>query len=420
MINQAVILAAGESSRFWPLNSTHKSLLKIMGKPLILYTIESLIKAGINDIIIIQCPKKDAEEELKNYKINADIKYIVQPQPNGMGNAIMLAKDLISGHFFVLHAHKVTAGDYLEIMIRKFKESKAGLIFLGIKTDKPWLYGMAKIEKDRVKGLVEKPEKGREPSDIKVIGTYLLPKNFFEYYQKVEEHQYAFEDALDLYAKENEARIVMVSEDPYTFKYPWHLFDATKSLMDQYLKPEIDKSAKIAKNVTIEGKVYIGKRVKIFENAVIKGQCFVGDDVTIGNNALIRDYVDLEKNTVVGAFCEVARSIFQENVHTHSGYFGDSVFDKNSKAGAGTVTANVRIDRGEILSVVKGEKRETGKRSLGCFVGEGTMIGVNSSLMPGLLIGKNSLVGPNSLVSENVADKTLYYTAFEKVVKKRS
>ena len=44
---QAVILTAGESSRFWPLNQRHKSLIKIMGRPLIWYTIEGLKKSGI-------------------------------------------------------------------------------------------------------------------------------------------------------------------------------------------------------------------------------------------------------------------------------------------------------------------------------------------------------------------------------------
>ena len=75
---QAVILAAGESLRFWPLNQRHKSLLKIMGRPLIFYTIESLKKAGIKDIIIVQGPKKDIEEDLKNYDLGIDIKYVIQ------------------------------------------------------------------------------------------------------------------------------------------------------------------------------------------------------------------------------------------------------------------------------------------------------------------------------------------------------
>jgi len=410
---QAVILAAGESSRFWPLNQRHKSLLKIMGRPLIWYTIESLKKAGIKDIIIVQGPKKDVEEELRNYNLGIGIKYVIQPEPKGMGDAVMKAEDLISGPFLTLHAHKVNAGDYVKPMIDKFKETKTELIFLGIKTDQPWLYGMLKFEGNKIKDLIEKPEKGKEPSNIKVIGTYLLPPKFFEYYRGIPEHQYAFEEALNLYIKENAAEVAMIEKEPTSYKYPWHLFEITKNLMSQYLKSEVAKSARISKNVTTEGNVYIGENVKIFENAVIKGPCYIGDNCVIGNNSLIREYTNLENNVLIGAFAEVTRSIFQEDIHSHSGYFGDSIFGKGCKLGAGTITANVRIDRGEIKSVVKGEKIGTGLDSLGCIIGENTKTGIHCSLMPGILIGSDCLIGPNSVVFENIEDNNSVFTEFK-------
>jgi len=70
---QAVILAAGQSSRFWPLNKRHKSLIKIMGKPLICYTIESLKKLKIKEILIVQSPKREIEEELKKFKFGTNL-----------------------------------------------------------------------------------------------------------------------------------------------------------------------------------------------------------------------------------------------------------------------------------------------------------------------------------------------------------
>ena len=415
---QAVILAAGESSRFWSLNQRHKSLLKIMGRSLIFYTIESLKKAGIKDIIIVQGPKKDIEQDLKNYDLGIDIKYVIQSEAKGMGNAVMQTQELISGPFFTLHAHKVNVGDYIKPLMEKFKESKAELIFLGIKTDQPWLYGMLKLEGDKAKGLTEKPEKGKEPSDIKAIGIYLLPPNFFEYYKKVSEHQYAFEDALDLYMKENEARVTIIEKEPSSFKYPWHLFEVTKLLMNSLIKKqEIHPTAKISKNVTIEGNVYIGKNTRVFEGVAIKGPCYVGDDCLIGNNSLIREYTNLENKVLIGAFAEVTRSIFQEDIHAHSGYFGDSIFGRGCRLGAGTITANVKIDRGEIKAVVRGEKTGTGLDSLGVIMGENSKTGINCSLMPGILIGSNCNIGPNSVVFENIEDNTTFYTEFKGVKK---
>jgi UDP-N-acetylglucosamine diphosphorylase/glucosamine-1-phosphate N-acetyltransferase len=414
---QAVILAAGESSRFWPLNQKQKSLLKIMGKPLIFYTIESLKKAGVKDIIIVQGPKKDIEEDLKNYDLGVDIKYVIQEELKGMGNAVFQAKDLLQEQFFVLNAERFDAGDYIKPILEKYKSSGSKMVLLGAETDNPQIYGILDLEEDKARGIVEKPEKGKEPSDIKVVGIYFLPKEFIDYYQRVPEHMYSFEDALSLYMKEKDARWVLTKEATPPFKYPWHLFELTKSLMNQYLKPKIAKSSKVSKNVTIKGEVYIGENTKVFEGAVIKGPCYIGDNCLIGNNSLIREYTNLENNVLIGAFAEVTRSIFQEDIHTHSGYFGDSVFGRGCRLGAGTITANVKIDRGEIKSAVRGEKIGTGLNSLGCIMGENTKTGINCSLMPGVLIGSNCALGPNSVIFENIEDKVTFYTEFKGVKK---
>jgi len=416
---KSVILAAGESSRFWPLNQRHKSLLKIMGRPLIWYTIESLKKAGIKEIIIIQGPKKDIEEELKNYNLGINIKYVIQEEPKGMGNAVLRARDYLKDNYFVLNAERFDCEDYIKPILEKQRLSKVNLILLGAKTETPSIYGILDLDGDRAKNLIEKPEKGKEPSDIKVVGVYFLPREFLDYYQRVPEHMYAFEDALSLYMKEKEVRVAMTEKETPSLKYPWDLFETTKFLMDKYLKIKTEASAKISKNVTIEGNVYIGGNSKIFEGSVIKGPCYIGENCVIGNNSLIREYTNLENNVLIGAFAEVTRSIFQEDIHTHSGYFGDSIFGKGCRLGAGTITANVRIDRGEVKVKIKNEKVKTGLDSLGCIMGENTKTGVHCSIMPGVLIGSNCAIGPNSIVFENIEDNTSFYTEF-KGIKKQS
>jgi len=85
--------------------------------------------------------------------------------------------------------------------------------------------------------------------------------------------------------------------------------------------------------------------------------------------------------------------------------------------GAGAITANVRIDRGEIKSVVKGEKIGTGLKSLGAIVGENTKTGIHCSLMPGVLIGSNCQIGPNSIVFENLENNTIFFSKFEGIKK---
>ncbi len=414
---QAIILAAGESSRFWPLNQRNKSLIKIMGRPLIWYTVEGLKRAGLNDIAIVQGVKKDIEEELSKYNLGIHIHYVVQETPKGMGDAVLKAKDFLQDQFFVLDVGRFDVGDYIKPILEKHKISGAKMILLGAKTENPQLYGILNLDGDKVKEITEKPEKGKEPSDIKAVGIYFLPKEIIDYYQKVPEHMYAFEDALSLYMRKKDARAMITDKETPSLKYPWHLFEATKYLMNNYLKPQIAKTAKVSKNVIIEGNVYVGENTKIFENVVIKGPCYIGENCIIGNNSLIREYTNLENNCLIGAFAEITRSIFQEDVHTHSGYFGDSIFGKECRVGAGTITANVRIDRGEIGSVVKGEKIGTGLNSFGCIMGENTKTGIHCSLMPGVLIGSDCQIGPNSVVFENLENNTAFSAEF-KVIQK--
>jgi bifunctional UDP-N-acetylglucosamine pyrophosphorylase/glucosamine-1-phosphate N-acetyltransferase len=162
-------------------------------------------------------------------------------------------------------------------------------------------------------------------------------------------------------------------------------------------------------------KVFIGKNVTIFPGAVIKGPSYIGDNSIIGNNALVRDYSNLEEGALIGANAEIARCLFQKNIHTHSGFFGDSIFGEETRLGAGIVTANVKLDREEIASIVKGEKVMTGHKHLGVIVGQNTKIGINTSLMPGILIGPNCIIGPNTVVFKNLEDNHKFYTRFEGV-----
>jgi bifunctional UDP-N-acetylglucosamine pyrophosphorylase/glucosamine-1-phosphate N-acetyltransferase len=420
---QAVILAAGESSRFWPLNKRHKALFYLMGKPLIFYCLKGIEKIRkIKEVLIIQSPKRDVEECIKNLKFNFKIKFLIQKRPLGMGNALFQARDFLKDYFFVLNGDVLNSDEILGIMIEKFKRERKPIL-AGQKTKNPEIFGMMRLKGDRILEIVEKPKKGEEPSNIKVLGVYLLEPSFFRFYEKVKKHQYDFEDALSEYMKEKEVKMALLKksdeETPAFLKYPWHLFNLRKYLFDNFLESKIEKSAKISKNVIIQGKVYIGKKTKIFEGAVIKGPCYIGENCIIGNNSLIREYTDLENNVMIGAFCEVARSIFQEGSTTHSGYFGDSIIGKNTKIGAGTITSNVRLDREEIFSEVKGEKIKTGLKSFGTVIGENTFIGTKVNIMPGKFIGSNCVISPNSVIFGNIGDNIIFSTKFKEIKKEK-
>ncbi len=416
---QAVILAAGESSRFYPFNLVHKSLMKIMGKTLIEWTIESLRENGINDIIVVESPKRDVEKEIRM----KNIEFVIQPEPKGMGNAVLQVENVIKDYFFVVNAYHFDAGEFCKLMEKKREETGADVVLLVKEVEQPWKHGIIIVDEnvsDKAIDIVEQPERGKEPSNLGVKGIYLLPPSFFEYYKRIPEHMYAFEDTLRIFMKEGDVRIVKTEREVLSLKYPWELLNTAKVLLQKRIKGQIiAESAKIGRNVTIEGDVYIGENTQIFENAVIKGPCYIGNNCVIGNNAIIRENVNIEDNCIIGANCEVARSVIQEGTHTHSGFIADSIIGKNCRIGAGFITANVKMDRGEIKAVVKGKETLTGLKRLGVIMGDNTKTGVGVKTMPGVIIGNNCAIGPGTIVFDNVEDNTTFYFKFDNFVKKK-
>lgn len=420
---KVLLLAGGKNSRFWPINEDetsnmrHKSTVKIMGKPIIVWTIENLTKIGLKDFIVIQHPNKNVEKTIKSYNLNANINYLTQKEPLGMGDALMKAEKLVDDYFLVINPNHFDAHKIAEVLLEKIKEKKVDLVLAGRKTEEPWNYGIFILdENNNPKGLVEKPEKGKEPSNIKIVGIYLLSKKFFDYHRKLKLQQYSFEEALNNMLKNEKAELITINEETPTLKYTWHLLDTAEKIMNNFCTRSISKSAQIDETAKIIGNVTIEDNVHILENAVIKGPSYIGKNTIIGNNVLIRESV-IGDDVLIGANSEVARSIFFDGVHIHSGFFGDTILCENVRVGAGTIFANVRMDRDTIKVNVKNKKIDTKKRRFGGVVGANTKIGVNCSIMPGKHIGSNSVIGPNTLINENVPSNTRYYTKFEKVIK---
>lgn len=421
---QAVILAAGQSSRCWPVNQGHKSQIKVFNRPLIYWTVKGLADNGIKDVVLIVGPDKSYQEkliaELKDLNLNVSL--AVQEKPLGTGNAVFQAKDHIKEPFLVIWPYKVNSKELVKTMLEKYQQEKSRAVLVGVKTKTPWDYGILKMSGEKVLEIVENPAPGKEPSDVKTLGTYLLQPDFFEYYQKIgKHHPEDFIDGLNLYIKEKGASVVFPEKKAPSLKYPWEILGVLRLMSESdELKNNISSSAIVGKNVVVEGKVYIGDNTVIGDNAVIKGPCFIGDNCKIGAGNVLRGPVNLSDEVVTGALAEIKNCLIERGTHLHSGYFGDSVIGENCRFGAGFVTANARIDRNNVKSVVKGKKIDTGLTRLGIVAGHHTRFGIKSGTMPGVLIGSNCLIGPGTLVFENLADDCTFFTKFKNVKKKRS
>lgn len=413
---QAVLLAAGQSSRFYPFTSLgHKSYFLLFDKPIIFHTLKSIQHTGIKEVLIVVQKKDEACEYLSSLFSSLAIQFIEQPVAFGMGDALMRVSEYIKNDFFLLHAHHVDFDQFYSDMILA-KKSADG-VFLAKRAEDISKYGVLKLEGDRVVEIIEKPSKGSEPSNLRLIGIYLLPKSFLRTLHNTPLEHYNFESALSKFAKKNTFQVTITNKEVVTLKYPWDVFSISHFLLDR-INPFISDSANVAQTATLTGNVIVEAGATISDGAKIKGPCFIGKNVFIGENSLIRNYTVINENCVVGANTEIRNSIFQPGTKIHSGFVGDSVIGRNVRLAAAFYTANKNLDRSEIsVQTTKGVEK-TGLRSLGVCIGDNVRVGIRVTTMPGTIIGEDAIIGPSTTVMKNVPEHTRYYTIFKEIIEK--
>lgn len=413
---QAVLLTAGKSSRFYPFGkSEHKSMVKILGKPLLQHTIEKLKENEITNIVIVVSNNNIKDYFSSGEKFGVSINYVIQKEPLGMGDALLCAKDLIEDEFILLHGYHLDISDFLKDILENIKENKA--VLLAQEREDFWKYGVLKIEGNKVLDIVEKPNKQEQGSKLCTKGIYYLTKEFLQVLENTPLEHYHLEIALSKFAKTNAVSFVETKKDTLSLKYPWDLLLVKDYLLSK-IKRNISESAKISKSAEITGEVIIEDEATIMEGAKIKGPCFIGKGAYVGTNAILRNGVDVEDEAVVGANMELKNCILMKKSTTHSGFIGDSVIGENCKIAAQIATANVRLDRKTIKANVKGEAIDTGLTSFGVIIGNDDNFGIKVSTMPGVIVGNNVIVGPSTIIKNNIPDNTTFYTKFQEIISK--
>lgn len=396
---QIIILAGGKSSRFYPFNTIHKSFFTIAGKTIIERTIDNILKKLDAEVLLV-LNKKDYEIEktiVESFNFGKKINCVVQEKPLGQADSILSAKKYIKSNFFVINSQQIDFPEFAESFTSKLNEKRSLAVIGSQETNDPWKYGILKINDKVVTGIVEKPKKGEEPSNKRVVGIYYFDKNFIYELEKTPISEYSLEETLNKIAQEGNLSTVEIRKDLVSLKYPWDLFSFKDKLLED-LKGNIDESAEIAKTAIIKGNVFIDKRVKVCDFSIIEGPCYIGEGSVVGSYSQVRGGTILEKNVKIQRYVDCKNSILDEGSSIHSGFIGDSIIGKNVKIGAGFVTANKRLDRASIKVLVKDTKIDTGINNFGIVIGDNSTLGINVSSMPGSIVGSNSLIYPNQVI----------------------
>jgi len=211
-IRKAIIPAAGLGTRFLPATKAMpKEMLPIVDKPTIQYIVEEAVASGIEDIIIVTgkgkraiedhfdyAPEleKNLEEKGKfdlldkvKYSTNlVDIHYIRQKEPKGLGHAVWCARNFIGDEpFAVLLGDDIVQNDTpcLKQLINQYEETQSSVIGVQqVPDEETHRYGIIDPESQKgrryqVNNFVEKPKQGTAPSNLAIMGRYILTPEIF-------------------------------------------------------------------------------------------------------------------------------------------------------------------------------------------------------------------------------------------------
>jgi UDP-N-acetylglucosamine diphosphorylase/glucosamine-1-phosphate N-acetyltransferase len=403
---KAVFLCGGSGKRMFPITED-KFLLDFLGKSLLQHQIQIARASGLKHFVVIGNPGNIARiEQIATGLSEIKVKLALQKEPLGIANALESAGEFLDGDIILVNPNDVFESPAYNAILAAYKDKSADSYILGYKVRDYFPGGYLVVDEESyLKHIVEKPEVGKQPSDLVNIMVHLHTnsKKLLEYVRKVRTTKDdAYECSLDNMAQDQQ-KITVVPCDGFwqAIKYPWHIFKVVKYFLDRS-KPYISPSAHISQRALIEGKVIIGDNVKVLENAVIRGPSYIGPNSVIGNNVLVRDYSHIGANCVVGHATEVKASYIGNNCWFHSNYIGDSIIGDDCSFGAGTVLANLRFDEGKVKVSVQGELLDTGQDKLGAIIGSNSRTGINASVMPGIKVGPNSFVGPHVCLTQDL------------------
>ncbi|MFM2333504.1 MAG: UTP--glucose-phosphate uridylyltransferase GalU [Pseudomonadota bacterium] len=213
MIKKAILPVAGLGTRFLPASkSIPKEMVTVVDRPAIEYVVREAVAAGIEQIILVTHSSKASIENYfdRNFELETTLEQkkkfdllkeiteilpkhisvvsVRQPQPLGLGHAVLCAKDIVGDEAFAVLLPDVLVKDNasqndLALMIQRFEQSQAAQIMVEAVPDHLVdQYGIVDVaispnegESAIMQGIVEKPTIGTAPSNLSVVGRYILP-----------------------------------------------------------------------------------------------------------------------------------------------------------------------------------------------------------------------------------------------------
>ncbi|MGB9684367.1 MAG: bifunctional sugar-1-phosphate nucleotidylyltransferase/acetyltransferase [Candidatus Bathyarchaeales archaeon] len=413
---KAVVLAAGEGVRLQPLTLTRpKHLISVGGKPILEHCLDAVKACGINEVIIVV---NYMAETIQRYFGSGEgfglkIEYVKQPAVLGTGNAVSVVEPYVQEDFVLIYGDLLFTSEALRKVLSLYNVKKPAAALAVVPVERPEDYGIIELEAEgSVKRIVEKPSLREAPSNLANAGIYVFSTEIFEKAKRISASsrgEWEITDAIELLLKEGKP--IFAAEIPrdgwFDIGRPWDLLEANCWVLTRM---EHNMLGYVETGAHITGPVTVAETARIRSGAYIEGPAYIGENSDVGPNCYIRPCTSIGEKVRIGNACEIKNSIIMDGVHIgHLSYVGDSIIGENSNLGAGTMTANYRLDAGTVKMMVKGKLVDTGRTKLGAVLGDNVKTGINALLMPGIKVGKNCWIGPNAIVYRDLPSDTAVF-----------
>lgn len=430
---QAVLLAAGKSSRFN--TGSSKLIEKMCGREIILYATTLMEELELPTTIVLGHHAQEIKEVIEKHHVSMNgFTYAYQKEQKGTGNALLSSKDLWQkDHILVLNGDTpLVTKEIIQQFIAKHVQTNASVSFAMAHNEDSSITGYGRIikEGERIKIIETKNYHGNLNDHCCVnAGIYLFKKSFLEKHSESlvvnpESGEYYITDLIEIASNHgNHIETVSVNFDYVrginTLKDLWAAEQIKKAELLTYwmnqgvrfyapqtvhididislgsgtvvgLGAHILKGTTVGKNCTIEAftilnKATLGNHVNIRSHSVIESSR-IESESKIGPFAHIHTESAINTESIIGNFVEIKKSSIGNNSKVkHLSYLGDTIAGENVNIGAGTITCN-----------------HNGTTKNKTYIENNAYIGSHNTLVAPLSIGVNAFTAAGSVLTKDV------------------
>ncbi len=395
---QAVIMAAGKSTRTYPLTLTKpKPLLHIANKPILAHQLDQMPGLVDEAIVIVGYKHKMIREFFGDSYRGISLTYVEQREQLGTGHAAMQAQPYIRERFLLMNGDDLYAREDLEACLQ-YQYS-----LLSVEVEDPRQFGVLTVENGLVKDLIEKPE--HPTSKLTSVGVYVFDRNIFPILDKIPRSprgEYEVTDGVRELAHSAEMHYHVSSAYWIPVGFPWSILTANDFLLERNLSERIEGT--IEPGVCIEGTVFLGKNSIIRQGTSIQGKLCVGKNCVIGPNSHISGNTSIGNNSSLAMASRVDNSLIEQNVRIGSFCnISHSVVGDGCILHSGVVAMSVPLEGSTVTSVVKGQAFDSGRKQLGAILASGAELQPHVVTYPGIKIAPDTIVDAGTVLREDVS-----------------